>query len=117
MENTNLPCRRAHQRTFQILDQPIKTVTSFNYLGRIITSQDNDWTAARNNLQKARQIWALISRILMHENASPQISALFYKATKQNSLQTENTTRRIFWWNQSLADSLQLTQGNVHELE
>jgi hypothetical protein len=35
----------------------------------------------------------------------------------QNSLQTENTTRRTFWWNQPLADSVQLTQGDGYELE
>jgi hypothetical protein len=83
----NLKCIRAFRRTFQIMDQPIKrTVTTFCYLGRIITSQDNDWAAARKNLQKAKQRWTMICRILMRENASPRNSSLFYKATIQTVL-------------------------------
>jgi hypothetical protein len=67
-------------------DQPIETVTDFQYLGRVITSRDNDWMAARWNLQKAKQRWMNISRVLAHESASPRISALFYKATIQTVL-------------------------------
>jgi hypothetical protein len=85
----NLRCIRAFRRTFQIWDQPIETVTTFRYLGRIITSRDNDWEAARRNLHKAKERWALISRILMRESATPRISALFYKATIQTIL--------LFW--------------------
>jgi hypothetical protein len=79
---TYLRCIRAFRCTFQIQDQPIKTVTTFRYLGRILTSWDNDWEAARQNLYKAKQRWAMISRILMRESAT-RISALFYKATIQ----------------------------------
>jgi exonuclease III len=77
----NLRCIRAFRRTFQLRDQPIETVTAFRYLGRVITSRDNDWEAARRNLHKAKERWASISRILMRESATPRISALFYKAT------------------------------------
>jgi hypothetical protein len=82
----NLQCIRAHRQTFQVQDQPIKAVTNFRYLGRIITSNDNDWLAAHRNLHKARQRWAQIARILTRESATPRISALFYKATIQTVL-------------------------------
>jgi hypothetical protein len=82
----NLQCIRAFRCTFHTIEQPIGTVTSFSYLGRINTSQDSDRAVARRNLQKARQRWAMISHLLMCENASPCISALFYKATIQTVL-------------------------------
>jgi hypothetical protein len=82
----NLKCIRALRRTFTIRDQPIETVTTFRYLGRILTSSDSDWAAARSNLTKSRQRWTNISRILARESATSRISALFYKATIQTVL-------------------------------
>jgi hypothetical protein len=67
----NLQCIRAFRRTFQIRDQPIETVTTSKYLGRILTSRDNDWEAAYRNLKKTKQRWATISRVLARESASP----------------------------------------------
>jgi hypothetical protein len=64
----------------------IETVSNFCYLGRTITSQDNDQQAARENLQKARQRWTMIARVLARENATPRISAMFYKATIETVL-------------------------------
>jgi hypothetical protein len=55
-------------------------VTTFKYLGRILTSRDNDWEAAYWNLKTAKQRWATISHILARESTSPQVSAFFYKA-------------------------------------
>jgi hypothetical protein len=82
----NLQCIRAFRRTFQIRDQPIETITNFRYLGRPLTSNDSNWAAARYNLTRARQRWALIARVLSRESASPRISAIFYKATIQTVL-------------------------------
>jgi hypothetical protein len=50
----DLACIRAFRQNFHIQNQPIDTVPHFCYLGRTITSRDNDWQAARENLQKAR---------------------------------------------------------------
>jgi hypothetical protein len=77
---------RALRRTFHMQDQPLETVANFRYLGRILTIRDNDWAAARSNLQKAIKRWATISRVLIRESASPRISAFFYKATIQTIL-------------------------------
>jgi hypothetical protein len=82
----DLQCIRAFRQTFTIQNQPIETVTNFTYLGRIITSRDEDWIAAHSNLQKARTRWAMIQRVLARETASQRISAMFYKATIQTVL-------------------------------
>jgi hypothetical protein len=82
----DLQCIGAFRRTFTIQNQPIETLTSFRYLGRIIASSDSDWEAAKFNLHKARTRWMNISRLLARTSASPQISSLFYKATVQTVL-------------------------------
>jgi hypothetical protein len=82
----DLQCIRAFRRIFTIQNQPIETLTSFRYLGHIITSMDDDWEAARLNLFNARNQWMTISRVLTRSSASPRISALFYKATIQTVL-------------------------------
>jgi hypothetical protein len=48
-----LQCIRALRQTFHIRDQPLETVANFPYLGRILSIRDNDWAAARSNLQKS----------------------------------------------------------------
>jgi hypothetical protein len=82
----DLQCIQALRRTFTIRAQPIETVTNFTYLGRVITSRDDDWLAARSNLHKAWNRWTMISRVLARKTASHRISALFYKATIQTIL-------------------------------
>ena len=52
-------------RAFQDYSKPIKTVTSFKYLGRIITASENNYLAVVGNLRKARYIWAHLERILI----------------------------------------------------
>jgi hypothetical protein len=58
----------------------------FVYLGRLLSSDDDDWPAVLRNMAKARQRWAYISRILRREGATPRISAMFYKAVVQTVL-------------------------------
>jgi hypothetical protein len=64
----------------------LSPVTTFKYLGHILTSRDNNWEVAYWNLKKAKQRWATISRVLARESASPRVSALFYKAVIQTVL-------------------------------
>jgi hypothetical protein len=35
----------------------------------------------------------------------------------QNFLQIKNPTKRTFWWNQPIADTRQLTQTNIEEID
>ena len=46
-------------RAFQDYSRPNKTVTSFKYLGRIITALDNNYLSVVGDLQNARYIWVL----------------------------------------------------------
>eukprot|EP00797_Seminavis_robusta_P003406 Sro1211_g252850.1 Reverse transcriptase (RNA-dependent DNA polymerase) (1066) ;mRNA; f:30706-34100 len=56
--------RKSREVVFTALNQPIETVTSFRYLGRILSANNNDWPAVHKNIIKARQKWAHISRPL-----------------------------------------------------
>ena len=55
----------------------MQSVTEFCYLGRILTSTDDDWPAVARNLQKARVTWGRLARILGREGADPKVSRNF----------------------------------------
>ena len=42
----------------------LDNVSSFKYLGRVMTAGDNNWAAVAGNLLKARKSWESLSRIL-----------------------------------------------------
>ncbi len=69
----------------------------FKYLGRLLAYDNNDTQAVRNNLKKARGVWARLSRMIRAENASPRVCGIFYKATVQLILLFGSKT-----WNLSL---------------
>ena len=58
-------------------------VTSFRYLGRLISAAENDWPAVVNNLSRARGVWRSMTRILSREGAQPRVSGFFFKAVVQ----------------------------------
>ena len=55
----------------------MENVTTFKYLGRVITVRDDDWPEVNCNLQKARNSWG---RILSREGADQKVSGHFLKA-------------------------------------
>ena len=63
--------------------KPIEAVSSFKYLGRIITAGDDDWPAVAGNLVKARKSWGRLTRILSREGEDKRISGTFFKAVDQ----------------------------------
>jgi hypothetical protein len=65
---------------------PLESVRAFLYLGRKLSSSDDDWLDVIKNLAKARQRWARISRVLTREGATPRVSAMFYKVVIQTVL-------------------------------
>lgn len=71
---------RARTQRFTIDGEELKSVETFKYLGRIVSSTDNDWPALQRNLTKARQRWGMISRVLRRHGANARISGKFYKA-------------------------------------
>ena len=61
-------------------------MTEFCYLGRILTSTDDDWPAVARNLRKARVTGGRLARILGREGADPKVSRNFYIAVTQQVL-------------------------------
>ena len=56
------------------------------YLGRVMTSGDDDWPSVAGNLAKARRSWGRLQRILRREGATPWILGSFFKAVVQQVL-------------------------------
>jgi len=85
--------REARQRTataeeviFTAYGTELDKVTSFKYLGRILSADDSDWPAIYLNLKKARSRWARVYRVLSRTEANPRVSGYFYKAIIQSVL-------------------------------
>ena len=71
---------------FREYGKTLETVTSFEYLRRLITATHYDWTAVIVNLQKALKIWACLYRILGREGSDPRTSGCFYLYVVQEVL-------------------------------
>ena len=56
--------RESPERGFEAYGEPIKNVSAFKYLGRVLTEGDGDWFAVVRNLGKARRSWGRLSRVL-----------------------------------------------------
>ena len=54
-------------------------VTSFKYLGRVISATDDDWPEVMKKLARAKTVWIRMLRILIREGATPWVSGLFFK--------------------------------------
>ena len=54
-------------------------VTSFRYLGRVISAADDDLPAVVINLSRARAVWKRIMQILSREGAAPRVPRFFFK--------------------------------------
>jgi hypothetical protein len=48
-----------------------------------MASNNSDWPTLYYNLKKAQQRWGMISRVLVHDGASPKAMGMFYKAVVQ----------------------------------
>ena len=81
--------QRAHaaaEVTLTATGAELETVHTFRYLGRPLSTTDNDWPALYWNLAKARQRWKAITRVLVREGVTPRVSGMFYKAVVQSTL-------------------------------
>ena len=58
-------------------------MTEFKYLGRILHEKDDDQYAAIRQLNRAKQKWARISKILTTQGVEPRVKGYFYKAIVQ----------------------------------
>ena len=78
--------RRAKEVVITATGVPLERVTEFKYLGRTLSANNSNWPALYKNLIKARKKWALISRPLLRDGATPRILGMFYKAIVQTVL-------------------------------
>ena len=69
--------RERSERAFQAYGEPLVNVTTFRYLGRVMTAGDDDWPAVIGNLQKARKSWGRLLQILIRERADLKVSGHF----------------------------------------
>ena len=57
---------------------PLALVTSCNCPGKIIFSSDENWPELVRNLQRARQKWEWLSRVLSREGADTRTLGIIY---------------------------------------
>ena len=69
--------RAANSRYFRAYGRTLDMVPSFNYLGRVLLAEDDDWMVVIQNMTKARQVWRIMTSILSREGARPQVSRVF----------------------------------------
>jgi hypothetical protein len=76
----------ALRKLFHVEGEVLEKVDLFRYLGRILAQDADDVRAVRQQIKKARGIWARVGQVLMTDNTPPQVSAKFYKAVMQSVL-------------------------------
>ena len=59
------------------------SVSSFEYLGRILSALDNNWPSVFSNLSKAQKKWAHLTRVLGWEGADSWSLGNFYMVVVQ----------------------------------
>ena len=67
-------------------EQPLETVSSFNYMRRLLTVTEDNWPAVITNLWKDRNIWYLLGQILGQEGADTRVLGHFYVSVVQDIL-------------------------------
>jgi hypothetical protein len=78
--------RKAREVIFTVVGVPIDSERWFVFLGRLLSTDEDDWPVVLRNMVNAWQRWAYISWILRREGSTPRISAMFYKAVLQTVL-------------------------------
>jgi hypothetical protein len=73
----------ALRRQFSVHEDVLERVEVFKYLGCLLAQDNDDAQAIRQQLQKARGVWARVGQVLPGENTAPRIAAKFYKAVVQ----------------------------------
>lgn len=83
--STTIQATMASQQFF-IGGVPLESVSSFRYLGRMLSSNDSDLVAVKTNLQKARRQWGRICSVLCKSDVPPKVMGYFYKTIVQSVL-------------------------------
>ena len=69
--------REITARSLHAYSRLLNSVTSFKYLGRIMTPSDDYWPMVVGILRKARKSWERLSRILGRDGANLRVSGIF----------------------------------------
>ena len=75
--------RDSIERAVEAYGKPLETVSTFKYLGRVMTAVDDYCPEVEGNLVKARKSWWRLSRIISREGADKRVSRNFFKAVVQ----------------------------------
>ena len=78
--------RDSTEMDFEVYGEQLQAVSSFKYLGRILTEGDDDWPAVAGYLGKDRKIWGRLQGILSREGATKRVLGNFFKAVVQQVL-------------------------------
>jgi hypothetical protein len=70
-------------RQFLVHGDMLKHVEVFKYLSCLLAQDNNNAQAIRQQLQKARGVWARVGQVLCGENTASRIAAKFYNAVVQ----------------------------------
>ena len=65
--------RASTERYFQAYGLPLKSVTTFKYLGQALTASNDDWLEVVGNLRTEKKKWAQLLRILVRVESNPQV--------------------------------------------
>ena len=71
------------EQALEAYREPIKNVSAFKYMGRVLKADNYDWQAVVGNLGKERRSWGRLSWVLGREGADPKVSRTFYTAVAQ----------------------------------
>ena len=72
--------RESLERAFQAYGELLETMTSFKYLGRVLTAGDGNWPSVAGNLRKDMKSWMRMTRILSREGSDLKVLGVFFKA-------------------------------------
>ena len=64
-------------------DEMLEGVAMFKYLGITLDKTDDNWTAVRRNILRARSVWGRLGTMIQREGADPRVSAMFYRTVSQ----------------------------------
>ena len=78
--------------SLKVYGQPLDMVTSFHYLGLILTMADDYLPEVIGNFQKSRRSWSHLSRILVREGVDARTSGIFYLVIVQTVLLFDTET-------------------------
>ena len=78
--------RATPEKAFHAYRTQMRAVTEFKYLGRVLTSTNDDWPAVAGNIRKAKANWGRLAWVLGREGADPKVSRSFYIAVTQQVL-------------------------------